>query len=361
MKKRFAAALLSACLALGPCAGYYVPAYGAQQNAVLTDMKQSTLEVEVASTQWFPYEGNVIVKISGRNDQKELTIAKDASAEAIFQVPQGDYTVSVQAEKFASYTQQIHTEAGWIHKIKVCSSKIQNGSSAVPGWLRSGDVDGDGDIDEDDSNALQAAIRAGKDEKACDLNYDGKVDLADLNLLVQSKDEKQESAVEKLWSVDSSAVTAESGTKLIDSAGFEAMFQEEGSVKLQNESGSVISEEHPVEFTIALTDGNEKQAPKLGGMTIKAPQQIYGSSTVSQIADGTATIVYLDADGTEKTRQISLYEKQENASIAAFSFRENREKISTEADGSLVLDFGGQIAVKRVFVSPERPKRSKIW
>ncbi len=353
MKKRFAAAMLSACLALGPCAGYYVPAYGAQQNAVLTDMKQSTLEVEVASTQWFPYEGNVIVKISdgsGRNDQKELTIAKDASAEAIFQVPQGDYTVSVQAEKFASYTQQIHTEAGWIHKIKVCSSKIQNGSSAAPGWLRSGDVDGDGDIDEDDSNALQAAIRAGKDEKVYDLNYDGKVDLADLNLLVQSKDEKQESAVEKLWAVNPSAVIAESGTKLIDGAGFEAMFQEEGSVKLQNESGSVISQEHPVEFAMDLTNGNETQAPKLEGMTIKAPQQTDGSSTVSQIADGTVTIVYLDADGTEKTRQISFSEKQENASLAAFSFRENKEKISTEADGSLVLDFGGQIAVKRVSV-----------
>jgi len=54
MKKRFAAVLLSACLALGPCTGYLPPVYGAQQDAVQTDVGQSRLEVEVVSAQILP-------------------------------------------------------------------------------------------------------------------------------------------------------------------------------------------------------------------------------------------------------------------------------------------------------------------
>lgn len=353
MKKRFLAALLSACLAFTPCAGGYVPAWGAQQDAVQTDRKQSILEVEVVSTQLFPYEGDVTVEISdgtGRPDQKQLAVTKDVSATAKFEVTPGDYTVRIRAEKFADYTQQIRTEAGWIHKIKVGSSRIQNGDGAKTGWLRCGDVDGDGDIDEQDAETLLDAIQTGNSSANCDLNGDGKTDLADLSCLVQGKDDEQESAVEKLWAVDASAITADDGTKLADGSGFEAMFRNEGSVKLQNADASEISKEHPIAFTIALADGNAASAPQLGGMTIKAPEQTDGQNTVSQIADGTVTIVYVDADGKEKTRQMSLNEKQESASLAEFSLRENKPKVQTEADGTLVLDFGGQIAVKRVSV-----------
>ena len=195
MKKRFLAALLSACLAFTPCAGGYVPAWGAQQDAVQTDRKQSILEVEVVSTQLFPYEGDVTVEISdgtGRPDQKQLAVTKDVSATAKFEVTPGDYTVRIRAEKFADYTQQIRTEAGWIHKIKVGSSRIQNGDGARTGWLRCGDVDGDGDIDEQDAETLLDAIRTGNSSANCDLNGDGKTDLEDLSCLVQGKDDVQE-------------------------------------------------------------------------------------------------------------------------------------------------------------------------
>lgn len=351
MKKRFVAALLSACLALTPCAGSYVPAQGAQQDAVQTDRKQSTLEVEVVSTQPFVYKGDVTVEIidaAGKTDQKQPAVAKGGSAVARFETSPGDYTVRIRAEKFADYTQQIRTEAGWIHKIKVGSSKVRTGG-ALPGWLRLGDVDGDGDIDEQDAEMMLAAIRSGNNAAACDLNGDGKTDLADLSCLVQSKEDLQESAVEKLWAVNSSAVTADSGTRLADASGFAAMFQEEGSVKLQNADASEISKERPIAFTIALADANAAQTPMLGGMIVQAPEQTDGQNAVSQIADGTVTIAYQDADGTEKTRQLSLNTK-DSASLAAFSLRENKPKVYTEADGSLVLDFGGQIAVKRVSV-----------
>ena len=67
MKKRLAAALLSACLALGPCAGYAAPVYGAQQNAVQTKEQgaEGVLEVEAVSAQLFPYEGEVTVEVTG--------------------------------------------------------------------------------------------------------------------------------------------------------------------------------------------------------------------------------------------------------------------------------------------------------
>ncbi len=351
MKKRFTAALLSVCLALGPCAGSPAAVYGAQQDAVQTEL-ESRLEVEVVSAQQLPFEGEAFIEVkgqSGKSEQKKLTIAKDASALADFKVPQGDYTVSVRAEKFAGYTQQIHAEAGWTHKIKVYSARIKNGSSAVPGWLRPGDLDKNGEIDDNDAEILQTAIRAGKNDAAYDLNGDGKVDLADLSVLVQSRNEQQQSAVEKCLTVDPSAVQAENGTKLVDGTGFAAMFLEEGSVKLQNQGADTISEEYPVEFAVTLAKEGTDQAPLLEGMTIQAPVRT-DAGTVSQIADGTVTVVYLDENKKEQTKQLSLKTGQDAMALAAFSLRDQRASVTTESDGSLVLDFGGQIAVKRVSV-----------
>lgn len=353
MKKRFTAALLSACLALGPCAGYRAPVYGAQQDAVQTDM-ESTLEVEITSAQQLPFEGEVLIEIDdgkGRSEQKKLTIAKNAFASANFKVPQGDYTLRIQAEKFAGYTQQIHAEAGWTHTVKLYSAQIKTGGSAMPGWLRLGDVDLDRDIDDDDSNALSAAIHEGKTDAIYDLNGDGKVDLTDLHILVQSMEEQQQSTIEKNWVVDPSAVQAENGTVLADGTEFAALFREEGSVKLQNSSGNSISENNPVEFSVALGKDGSEQAPLLGGMAIKAPEQTDGAdSTVSQIADGTVTVVYQDENGAEQTKQLSLKTTQDAMALSAFALREKGASVITESDGSLVLDFGGQIAVKRVSI-----------
>ncbi len=357
MKKRLAAALLSACLALGPCAGYAAPVYGAQQNAVQTKEQGSEgiLEVEAVSAQLFPYEGEVTVEVSGENGvqkSQKLTMTKGASETTVLQVPQGAYTVSIRAEKFAAYTQSVQVEAGWTHKIKVCSARIQNGDSAAPGWLRPGDVDGDGDIDKEDSKLMTAAMREKQDDAAYDVNGDGKVDLADLDALVQSMDKKQESSVEKLWTVSGADAQTENGTVLEGAAGFDALFTQEGSVKLKNQNGGEISQQNPVEFSVTLAGENAQSAPVIGGMTIQAPlvlEDAADGNTQSQIAEGSADIVYTDDQGQEQTLSLDLRGNKQ-AALASFALRANSPSVQTESDGSLVLDFGGQIAVKRVTI-----------
>ena len=111
MMKKAAAMLLSACLALQPCAGAVPYVYGAAKDAAQTVTQDSVLEVEAVSTLLFPYTGQVTVQIrngKGLEEKKELTLDKGGSALAGFEkLPSGKYTVTVRSEKFAPYTQII--------------------------------------------------------------------------------------------------------------------------------------------------------------------------------------------------------------------------------------------------------------
>ncbi len=353
MMKKAAAMLLAACLALQSAAGMVPFAYGAARDAAQAQTKECVLEAEAVSTLLFPYTGQVTVQISngkGLEDTRKLTLEKGGSALARFEkLTPGKYTVTVRSEKFAPYTQTIETEKGWTHKIQVVSSKTETQSGAKPGWIRPGDVNGDGVIDKKDSNALLAAVRAAKTQAACDLNADGSTDLADLNFLMQSMGEKQISTVEKLW--NPSGVQAQQGTIAENT---KALFSDEGVTVLKTEGEQPVSKEHPLELAVTLAD-NATDAPLLGGMVIKAPDEMEADGTVfSQISDGSVT-VYTPED--TKAAEISLAAGEK--SVKARTSAKGRAAVSREADGSLVLDFGGQIAVKSVVIRITGTRKSK--
>lgn len=354
MVKRITAALLAACLAFYPCVGFAKPVNGAIASADLKGTLEGTLEVEVSSSLLVPYEGKVTVSVTGADGaskEEGMELAKEAtSAKAAFQVPEGDYTVTVQAEKFAKYTQKVKAEAGWTHKISVCSYYMETGASAGPGWLRPGDIDGDGDIDEADSKALLEAIRAGKKEPAYDLNYDGKADLADLDLLVNSMGEDRQSSVEKLWIPAETVLDSGTSTE----GDVASLWASEGTVALKPKEDAPISEQNPVEFTAVLAKSS--QAPKIGGMVLSAPMQEEDGTVSSQVAGGMVTIVSVGANGAEQVTQLPLLNNQQ--ALSAYSIREALP-LAVESDGSIVIDFGGQIAVKRVSVRITGTKKDK--
>ena len=196
--KKIVAALLAACLALSPGAGHMTPVYGAAGTSQTQQTQNGVLEIGVASFGMYPYEGSVTVGVSGPggySQQKELLFTQSASGQAEFDVPAGTYTVTVKAKKFADYVQTIEVKEGWTHRIHVSPVQTGTGTSAKTGWLRAGDIDGDGDIDKADQDALLEAIRSNRTDSVYDLNSDGKTDLADLDALVQSMDDAQESTI----------------------------------------------------------------------------------------------------------------------------------------------------------------------
>lgn len=98
------AMLLAGCLTFQawPAA---VPVYGAKPivGAALAEGTKGYLEVEVRSSQLFPYPGQVTVQISDGEKKTETQIlifgSSDSAKTALFPVTDGDYTVTVQSDK----------------------------------------------------------------------------------------------------------------------------------------------------------------------------------------------------------------------------------------------------------------------
>ncbi len=380
--KRWIAALLTVCMVFGSWMGAAEPVYGVtpeepewiqQTEAVLEEAEgkqtkaasaNGRMEVEVNTSLMTPFDGTVTVHISNRDKTVEQTRELDFnnretfSALAVFEVEEGEYTVIVSAARFADYTQQIQVQKDWISKIKVCAAKVETGSTAVPGWMLCGDVNQDKAIDQKDIEALKTAIRQTPEAADYDLNRDGKADLLDLQYAVQSINEEQESSVMKLGMIQ--------GTQAAEGTVLES---QDGSYTLKPVSGDEpISVNNPVSMDFILE--HAAGAPEIQGMTIYAPAQTDEDGNVSsEITAGEAVVVYQDENGAEQEMTISLSDQTEPAiarseaheSIEATGAGEETVKrsLSVEADGSLVLNFGTQIAVKRVTIRITGTKKTE--
>ncbi len=357
MGRRLVAALLAACLAFSPGAGFLTPVYAAEEKSPQAQTASgSVLEVKVADACLFPFEGRVTVEVKGPDgkSQKQELDGTNNSALARFSVAQGDYVVTVSAKKYAAYTQTVQIQEGWTHRIMVCSLEMETETGAKLGWIRLGDVNGDQLVDATDSKELLSAIRSGASDAKYDLNQDGKVDIADLNLLTKSLDRAQESSVEKLWVPDAKNVKAAEGTILEGDCS--DLFWPENFIQLSTKNNEVISADHPVEAEFTLARGS-LAAPVLGGMAIHAPADPGKSgNTECQITNGEVVLVYEDGN-EERTQTISLDPNKKK--LAAMSSVRAGASVSTEAGGVLVLDFGGQIAVKKVSIRITGTKKTQ--
>ncbi|MFG6327988.1 MAG: M60 family metallopeptidase [Lachnospiraceae bacterium] len=351
MRKKIAT-LLTGCLLLQSLTGFVVPAHMASARTakagILSEVKKATdantgnLEIEVRP--FIEYTGKVAVEFNG--ETKELDFAsKSASLAARFKnVKAGEGTVTVKADKFATYTQNVTVEAGWSHKLLVCATKVDTGSPETnPGWMQAGDVNGDGKLSEADTSSLLNSIRESTSNKGFDLNNDGKIDIADLQLTVQNLGEApQQSLVEKLWIYND--VIPVGGT----SGDVSGLASGKGA-KLTPADNADISESNPVNLQFNLTDGSAG-APGIGGMKILSPFIDENGETISDIESG--EVIVEEENGTKipisLSNQAGTNTRKASAKLLKASAR--AATVKTESDGSLVLDFGGQIAVKRVTI-----------
>jgi len=323
----------------------------------------SVLEVEITSSV-LPVQGKVKVQVSAGSEEtvqtQELDFTDGMFKTARFNLSPGNYTVRIQAAKFAEYSQSVQMEEGYIKKIRVCTAETALEGKAARGWFRSGDVNLDGVIDKKDVDAVLSAIRNQPDSAECDVNGDGKTDIADLQCVVQSMEEAaKESAIERQKMIPFSDLQATDGTK---TEGMEAFLNHQGSLGLvPADSEKEISQDNPVSlaYTLAGDTENNDLIPQMQGMTICAPSQAQqGDEVSSEITDGEVTVVYVDENGQEQTMSVSLAAAAQ-ASAANYRMARAAASVQTEPDGSLVLDFGTQIAVKRVLIKITGTKKTE--
>lgn len=363
--RRLIAILLTGCLAFQTWAAAAVPASAGSKtgktaiessensNRESVPQTESGLEVEIRSSRLFPFQGKATIQIRGGEveESKELHFGgSDAASETQrFDVPQGDYTVTIKSDKFADYKQKVQVSKGWVSKIQVWAARYENGRGASPGWIRQGDINGDGVIDQKDTELMLSAVREDPKKSDTDLNQDGYTDLVDLQNMVQGIDETQESNIEKLALLRK--VQAVGGTT-VEGSMESFLSRSEGIVLKPSDASAAISASNPVtlEFTLA-EDGAQDTAdiPKIQGIAIHAPMKVEeGEDVSSEIVDGEAQVVAVDEKGNEQELTLPLAsESKRSMSLKAYSAD---PKVHMDADGSLILDFGTQIAVKRVTI-----------
>ena len=356
------------------------------QDAGTQEKTDGILEVRIVSALPIQALSNVKVSVSGENDYsrtESLSVGGEgiSSETARFeQMPAGEYTVVVSAGKFADYTQKVEVQKDRIARIQVYSAQVHTGSDAHPGWIMLGDVNGDKTINDQDKQKVLDNLHAGGYEAAADLNSNQAVDLMDLQYLVQSLGEHQLSTVESLLnSVPAAAV----GTHV--EGDLDNLIKDGGTVTIRSAAGGEISEANPVglEFTLA---GEEEEAPVMEGITIQAPVEQENGDVVNNIAEGNITLTYVREDGSEGEYEIPIatentggegMPKQSGAAagsgakasakenIASVTARNSRAKaavnvlrasdlggakVTVDENGSLNINFGTQIAVKRVSI-----------
>lgn len=377
--KKVLAMLFAGCMVLQTWLGVSMPVYAADsgmKTEASANETQSVLDVEVRSSRLFPYQGKVTVQVSGdggetKKTELDFSDPSEISRTARFDVLAGKCKVTVQAEKYADYTQEVQVGEGWITKIAVCSAKTE--SQAAPGWIRIGDVNRDRIVDQKDADAIINSVRTDPKNAAADLNGDGKTDMADLQCAVQSMGESRQSQTEKLGFVRS--VRTADGT-VVTGGSMDDFLNNAGAVTLQTGNEEAISRENPVTMDFVLAQDAQAAVP-IEGIAIKAPTAADEDGYVfSEITDGEASVVYTDEKGEEQELSLSLANEsserrqktvsderagaaEQEPAMVRYALSRAGTKVRVEPDGSLVLNFGSQIAVKRVTIRITGTKKNE--
>ena len=222
-------------------------------------------------------------------------------------------------------------------------------NEAHPGVIRLGDANGDGKLTGEDADTIVAAMQNDYNALA-DLNRDGVVNLIDLQYLAANL-QQGETQIADVYSTietrvpDTLAKPSQDENTQVQ-GDLSAVVGGNETVSLQPSSGQ-ISENNPVSvnFDFAASDTEtvtEADLPKMEGMTIASPVD-----NDNGITEGTVTVTYLE-NGEEKTIEAAINNGSKARSFSLFALFSESPTVTRQSDGTLVVNFGKQVAVKKV-------------
>lgn len=241
----------------------------------------------------------------------------------------GTYQIQISGQNYVTYAQQVEV-AGMGYRLQVYTGEVEGfGDHAHPGMLVYADVNGDGTLDQSDVTKLVDAIDQKTNEAVCDLNGDGSVDLADLQYFTNFYGKKQVDATIEAFIPREAFQAAQGENTQIVGGSLEEILDGNGSVSLSPADGAVISEEHPVQVSFDFS--HTKEPVIMEGLVIESP-----SGSDNWIESGVVQVEYLDENG-----QVQVMEQPIAPAVA-------RAAVDRGSNGTLIIDLGGQIAVKKV-------------
>ncbi|MCI8373720.1 MAG: PEGA domain-containing protein [Lachnospiraceae bacterium] len=248
----------------------------------------------------------------------------------------GNYTLTVTAPGFAKYTQEIVVEENQAYFLKLMTGFVkgydyENGPH--PGVMLIGDVNKDNIVDEKDKTQLVDAIHAGSTDKAMDLNGDTKVNLVDLELFSKGFGKQ---AVQSTTAVGIPAKLV-SGVNPVSSTSVEGKLEslltnEKSTVALKPGNGAEISSDNPVSLEFAFSEDHN---PITDGIILDAGKE-------NPISDMEVFVEYVDENGVLRKEAVSVSDG------VNFLLANDQVTTSQDENGVISIDFGSQIAVKKV-------------
>ncbi|MDE6665244.1 MAG: fibronectin type III domain-containing protein [Ruminococcus sp.] len=281
--------------------------------------------------------------------QKAKNVLVDKAKVRFEDVPAGKYILTATSDKFAEYKQEVTVENNVLSSLSITAGVVKVGGNAIKagentengtgsiGAMLIGDVDGDGDIDEKDKAILINNIESHPDNKETDLNDDGKTNLADLELFVDSYEYRNEiitSSIEKCVIIGKNDVSLPDSYLAAGSVTPDEMLRGEGELKLEPEKpNEPISEENPVAIAFKVDDSQ-----KIEGMTL-------GTGAGSEIEEGYIDVTYIDENGKDQTIPVPVKKDTH------YLLKESEVKAEIDKNGNIQLNLGAQVAVKKVKIT----------
>ncbi len=274
---------------------------------------------------------------------KEDELVPSRTSVLFFDLEAGSYDLTVSAKGYGTYTQTIQAD-GRLSRIQLYTGQARVGTDqAHPGLLAKGDVNGDGKVDEKDVDGLVDAMESGQYADHLDLYGDGAVDLLDLNYLSGILKQQTKAAPEYLIPLSAAELTVTKGN--IQSGSAELLSEGREGLLLAS-AGGVISENNPAELAFDFSKYTE--APKMEQIVIGAPTE-----KAHSVIGGSVVVV------TEEDQPLTGEFLFEPLMTPVAARQGGQLSVTQKEDGTIYIDLGGQIAVKKIILTIKKTSDAK--
>ena len=265
-----------------------------------------------------------------------ITLGADSSRASFEYLAAGTYTLGLKADGFAKYEQKIEvgTQGLDVNLATGFLGGFTYSKEALhPGVLLIGDVNNDGTIDETDRKLLVDAIDQGSTAALMDLNGDGVVNLVDLEYFTKGYNVSGDTLASLETFVPVSVIAPKAGDNTKVEGDLNALLKNQASVKVQPEFGGNISKDNPVSLDFEIGTSGEA-ATVADGMVIETA----GDNSVS---NATISVTYVE-NGEDQVIEVPA------TAGVSYLLKSSSARAEFDKHGNIVLNLGGQVAVKRV-------------
>ncbi len=296
-------------------------------------------QLEIRAEGYLPYTQTVTIK-KGMVTRLELHNSHQVNDVLERRFAPGEYQLEIRAEGYLPYTQTVTIKKGMVTRLELHNSHQVNDvletqrSEKRYGVMAVGDVTRDGMIDSADAEQMMDAIDAGSNEAQYDLNGDTKVNVGDLTYITINYGKNITAS--PMYILSGEQLTPEAENAKVEHGKLEDLTTGKDSfVQLAPKNGAAISESNPVEVSLAVADAPDAPTPKVDGLVIVPP-----AGTENCITDAS-----IEVEGSDGETYLAVL-----GGAAPAAARAKTATAAQESDGTIVVNLGEQIAIKKVTI-----------